>query len=241
MEEKLLARVRALLAKAESTSYPEEAEAFNAKAAKLIAKHGIDQALLAASGQRTDEITTMRVELDDPYTVSKVTLLTFIAQALRCQAIAHGKGRSYRYAVVVGFASDLERVELLYTSLLLQATTQVVRQHPDSTVFGQGESVAAYRRSWFAGFAAAVRYRLEMAERQAATEARSTLPAGTSTALVLRDRSDQVKTAVKDLFPNMRSVNRRISGSGYGNGVTAGQQADLGSPRVDRGQRTALR
>ena len=39
---KITERVRALLAKAESTTFPDEAEAFTAKAQELIAQHAID-------------------------------------------------------------------------------------------------------------------------------------------------------------------------------------------------------
>jgi Protein of unknown function (DUF2786) len=50
----LLERVRKLLAQAEDSAVTAaEAEAFNAKAAELIARHGIDGAHLAASGVAT--------------------------------------------------------------------------------------------------------------------------------------------------------------------------------------------
>ena len=41
-----LVLIRALLAKAEATDFPEEAELFTAKATELIAKFSIDEALL---------------------------------------------------------------------------------------------------------------------------------------------------------------------------------------------------
>ena len=45
-----LARIRKLLAQAEDpAATAAEAEAFNAKAAELMARHGVDAALLAAS------------------------------------------------------------------------------------------------------------------------------------------------------------------------------------------------
>jgi len=51
-----LGRVRKLLAKAEDPAVTAaEAELYNAKAAELIARHGIDAALLAATGQTRDE------------------------------------------------------------------------------------------------------------------------------------------------------------------------------------------
>jgi len=52
-EPNLLERVRKLLAKAEDDSVtPAEAEALTAKAAELMARYGIDRALLAAARPR---------------------------------------------------------------------------------------------------------------------------------------------------------------------------------------------
>ncbi|RST20878.1 bifunctional 3'-5' exonuclease/DNA polymerase [Streptomyces sp. WAC04770] len=50
----MLTRIRALLAKAEATGFPEEAEALTAKAQELMARHSIDEALLAARSHSTD-------------------------------------------------------------------------------------------------------------------------------------------------------------------------------------------
>src|SRR6185436_15599813 len=108
---------------------------------------------------------------------------------LRCKTV-HNYG-SGRYVVrVYGFTTDLERVELLYTSLLVQATRELVHVRPDEW----GESTGAYRRSWLAGFASAVATRLHRAERRAAAD-RPSGPDGTSTALVLRDRTALVEDA----------------------------------------------
>ena len=47
-DERMLSRIRALLAKAESTEFAEEAEALSGRAQELMAKYSIDHALLAA-------------------------------------------------------------------------------------------------------------------------------------------------------------------------------------------------
>ena len=221
-------RVRKLLAQAEDASVTEaEAEAFNAKAAELIARHGIDAANLAATGRSHDEIGHRVIAVEQPYARDKAQLLTSVADPLRCQTVhTHGPDR---YVVrVYGFTSDLERVELLYTSLLLQATRDLVHVRPD----GWGESTAAYRRSWLAGFTSAVYTRLLRAERRASAEQPAT-ESGTSTALVLRDRCDQVNSAVRDAHPRLRSMRRRsLSGSGQTDGYHSGSRADLGARQV---------
>lgn len=233
----LLAKVRALLAKAESTEFEAEAETFTAKAMALIAKYGIDEAMLAASGEKRDEIVQLRINLDNPYTTEKQTLLTAIARAMRCRCVGTRVGRTTSYCTLVGFESDLERVNLLYTSLLIQATSQLTRQRPgdndfDDRYYYRRESVASYRRSWLVGFAQKIGERLTEAERRAAAQTVDRTP-GVSTALVLRDRSKQVSQRYAELYPSARSRSSRVaSGNGYRNGQSAGQRADLGATRI---------
>jgi hypothetical protein len=232
----LLDRVRKLLTKAEDPAVTEEeAEAYNTKAAELIATYGIDQALLADRHARSDEIASIEIIVDQPYAVDKAGLLHHIAIALRCRAVLCGPKPRIR-AVVVGFRSDLDRVELLFTSLLMQGTTQLVGVRPEPGFYR--ESVAAYRRTWLAGFTKAVYQRLEEAEERAATEAAETTSGERSVAVVLVDRNTRVARAFHEQFPHTRKGNRRqLSGSGYFDGHYAGRRADLGTTRL--GHRSA--
>ncbi|MGH3159124.1 MAG: DUF2786 domain-containing protein, partial [Streptosporangiaceae bacterium] len=64
----LLERVRKLLAKAEAEGVtPAEAEALTGKAAELMAKYGIDRALLAARRPETDHPADRKVDVDNPW------------------------------------------------------------------------------------------------------------------------------------------------------------------------------
>jgi len=230
-----LDRVRKLLAKAERAGTPEEAETYTAKAVELMARHGIDEALLAADATRAgrahdDAIGMLRIEMADPYSAGKARLLGWTAAALRCRWIMHGAAGGRVEAVTVfGFASDRERVELLYTSLLVQAAGRLVRLRPPRP----GESVAAYRRSWLQGFAAQVHQRLVEAEERAAAGPASDRSAAAGTALVLVDRGAQVDRAYAEAFPALARARRpSLSGSGFADGAAAGRQADLGGPRL---------
>lgn len=124
--------VRKLLAKAERAGTPAEADAFNTKAAELMARHGIDSAMLAAAGRRRDEIGQRRTAMSDPYSMEESQLASWTGSALGCRAIRHGGMRRGQVEAVTlfGFRSDLERAELMFTSLLLQATRAVVVQRP---------------------------------------------------------------------------------------------------------------
>ena len=101
-----LGRVRKLLAKAERAATPEEAQAYTQKAVELMARHGIDEALLAAGEPGRDEIGVSRVAIADPYSAGKARLLGWTATALRCRAVLHqvGGGRVAE-VTVFGFRS----------------------------------------------------------------------------------------------------------------------------------------
>jgi hypothetical protein len=85
-----LERIRALLAKAESTKFEAEAESLVAKAQDLMTRHAIDAAPLSAhtAGMRSGERPTgMRIGVEDPYAQAKVHLLSEIGNASRCRTV----------------------------------------------------------------------------------------------------------------------------------------------------------
>ncbi|MDQ6839329.1 MAG: DUF2786 domain-containing protein, partial [Actinomycetota bacterium] len=117
-DDPILAKVRALLAKAESTSFDAEAEALSAKAQQLMARHAIDEAIArSASGRRVEKPAARRFAVDDPYASAKSRLLSAVA--------ATNGGRSIWYEefalmAVVAFEADLDAIDTLFTSLLVQ-------------------------------------------------------------------------------------------------------------------------
>ena len=123
-DDRMLGRIRALLAKAESTEFAEEAEALSARAQELMAKYSIDHALLAAQAGEREEPSGRRIPVDGPYEEPKATLLNVIALANRCRAVW---SKDVGLMTVVGFPADLDAVELLFTSLLVQANTAMLR------------------------------------------------------------------------------------------------------------------
>ncbi|QFU86049.1 DUF2786 domain-containing protein [Amycolatopsis sp. YIM 10] len=232
-DQQLLTRVRKLLAKAEDPAVTEaEAEAYNTKAAELIARYGIDRAVLAAAGRHTDTITSVKIPLHNPYSKDKAQLLSCVADPLRCRVVLLCRGQAVQSVTVFGFRSDLDRVELLFTSLLLQATTQLARVRPGWA--GQGQTVAAYRRTWLAGFASAVRLRLKAAESRAVAEHDE--PGGQSAELVVLDRKKLVDDAYDAQYGRLRKASpRHLSGTGYTDGHFAGRRANLGTTHLKGG------
>jgi hypothetical protein len=236
MTDDILAKVRKILAKAEDpAATPAEAETYTAKAADLIAAYGIDRALLAEEVLAADPVGDRVVVLDPPYALDKAGLLSSVAVRLRCRPVQRVRYVDQTKEIslhLFGHHSDLVRLDVLYTSLLLQATTLLAR-----TPVPAGEHAAAYRRSWLAGFTSAVSRRLAEAEERARARAeqqeRDGSPRSRSVDLVLADRSAAVRRAVEEEYPSLRRApSRQLSGSGGRAGWSAGQHADLGGTRV---------
>ena len=226
----LLERVRKLLAKAEAQGVtPAEAEALTAKAAELMARYGIDRALLAAQQPETDHPADRKVDVDNPWARIQAHLLCGLVSAMRCQCVILPRSGPGTRIHMFGFASDIERTDVLYTSLLVQmwqglAATEV----PAWT-----RSVRAWRRSWLLGFTSAVVGRVRAAERRAAAQADDEREdAGPGTELVLADRAKIVQHRIEKAYPVTRKTQMTYSGTGYGEGYAQGQRADIGSRRV---------
>ena len=221
LDQRTLARVRALLAKAESTDFEEEAEALTTKAQELIARHAIAEALLHTPGD-VGQPSLRRVHLDDPYSDAKASLLSQIADANRCTAV---HTPDFGWVTVFGYERDLDAVELLAASLLAQATSAMVRHGPRRDASGRS-TTRSFRRSFLLGFALRIGERLRAAtdgQVSAATAAQrgQLLP-------VLAAREDQLRAARDAAFPN--AVSRRTSVSnatGWSAGQAAADLADL--------------
>ncbi|WP_234326966.1 DUF2786 domain-containing protein [Streptomyces sp. NRRL WC-3742] len=232
-EPRMLARIRALLAKAESTEFPEEAEALTAKAQQLMAQHSIDDALLAAAGTGggRDVPAAVRIGVDNPYEGPKTMLLDAVAAANRCRVVW---AKEFGFCTVIGFDGDLDGVELLYTSLLVQAT------HALNKAGSRKDSRSkAFRHSFLVAYAARIRERLTAATERAtraAAAGRHLREDGTEEQLLpderllpaLAARSEAVDEQVDRLFPKLVSQRVRVSdGGGWAAGRAAADRAAL--------------
>lgn len=231
-----LDRVRKLLAKAEAEGVtPPEAEALTAKAAELMAKYGIDRARLAAGSDPARFTPANRIiEIDNPWAQVRAFLLGGIAGAMRCQCVQLSTQGPGIRVHIFGSADDIERVDVLYTSLLLQMATALrYAQLP----FGI-RSPRAWRRSYLLGYATAVVTRVKAAEDHAREDAKAEDQAATgshSTELVLRGREVAIQEAVSKVYPTVRKTRITYSGQGYNAGHSEGQRADIGGTRIGAG------
>ncbi|MFJ7783093.1 DUF2786 domain-containing protein [Streptomyces albidoflavus] len=230
-ENRMLGRIRALLAKAEATGYPPEAEALTAKAQELMARHSVDEAQLSAGrAGGADAPGARRISVDPPYETAKAILLDAVARANRCQAVWN---EELAFSTVVGHEADLEPAELLYTSLLVQAATAMSRAEAAQRAGGR-KRTKTFRQSFMLAYAHRLGDRLAETAR-AATEtlaAADLLP-------VLAGRDLAVTEETRRLFP--RTTTTRVRGAddraGWDDGIRAADLAGVDGHRgrIDQG------
>ncbi|MFJ7152224.1 DUF2786 domain-containing protein [Streptomyces sp. NPDC100445] len=215
---RMLSRIRALLAKAEATGYPEEAEALSAKAQELMARHSVDEALLAAGAPAPDAPGACRIGVDPPYEQAKAVLLDAVATANHCRAVWN---EPLGFATVVGFEADLEAVELLHTSLLVQATHAMTEAEAAQRAGGR-KRTKTFRQSFLAAYAHRVGDRLAAAAETQVT--RDLLP-------VLATREAAVTGRLEHMFPETTTTRLRgvSDAAGWTEGARAADRAQVRS------------
>ena len=232
---RMLSKIRALLSKAEATTFVEEAEAFTAKAQDLMTRYAIDEALLEDSAGEA-EVAARRIHIDNPYAEAKVQLLSTVGAINRVRVVwddHHGM------ASVVGMAVDLQLVEMLFTSLLVQATralTEAGNAPPAQPGYRSGRlnRSPSFRRAFLLAYATRVGERLAEADRRAGAEAGSSH--GTELIPVLARRSEAVDSAFDRLFPETREIRaKRVDARGWQAGREAADRAVFAAGQVGGG------
>lgn len=224
----IIDRVRALIAKAESSPFPHEADAFMAKAQKLIDEHAIDQARLKGADPST--VGHDQIPMSGSYTRERSMIWSSVARANRCQVLTLSAYRSNKVSdlTLVGRRQDRELVQLVATSLELQAMRRLADLPLDRTF----EAPVVQRRSFLRGFAIEVADRLQRAHPQT-----TALTESAQQALVLAaDAVDDYVASNFDVSRGRRSQ-ARFDGAAYSRGRRAGAAADVGQARVGSNRR----
>jgi hypothetical protein len=224
----VLRTVRALLAKAESTSFEAEAASLTAKAQQLIARHSIDDALARrARSDPGDRPAMRRTAVDDPYAAPKASLLHVVARANGVRSVWR---TDLALMALVGYERDLDAVDVLFTSLLVQATRAMVRDD-DAARRGPQRHVRSYRQSFLVAYAGRIRERLHEAATDARRQAEAEL--GDCVLPVLVRRDSDVARATEQWFPYLKRTARPsvTNQEGWVAGRTAAELADLGPSR----------
>lgn len=228
-EVNMLEKIRALLAKAEATPYPEEAKAFSEGAQRLMQTYAITELHLQMTGDgKLDKPIQVTLRLDNPYAKSKAFLLAVVASKNRCKTVQKDKltieendGQKRLTVWLFGRKSDTELVEMLYTSLCIQMTKEMIKAK-----VGPRENTKAFRNSFVLGYAQSIQTRLRKATEEVAVDS--------SMALVLVDNKAEIDAMIDDTFGKLGTTSHsRSSAAGFGSGAEAGRRASIDRNSLD--------
>jgi hypothetical protein len=197
-----------------------------------MAKYAIDHALLAAETGCTEEPGGRRIAVDNPYEAPKASLLQTVAQANRCRVVW---SKELGLVTVIGFPADLDAVELLFTSLLVQANSAMLRAGAKRDAYGRSRT-RTFRQSFLVSYAIRIGERLSEAtghaEQQAAAEQAAANGGGGGKDLVpfLAARHQAVDDAVDAMFGDTLTTSRATRATdaeGWQSGRVAADMASL--------------
>jgi hypothetical protein len=233
---KKTALIDQMLKKAESTT-PEEAEALLEAATKLMARYGVTEAMLQATGQKAKEsIGCDRVELKGIYSRELMFLVYHVSRAQGTTRILYTKYSDTRYVVsIYGYESDRAAMVRLAESLVIQALSATAawwRVNKSRYSWLPPFEQFIQRRTFVTGFGDGAAQKMREAVKVATAEAEVTY--GSSTALVLRDRGKEVADYTEKIAGKGRSF--RTNSGGYeaaAAGRAAGTRADINQRTIN--------
>jgi hypothetical protein len=220
----LIVKIRKLLAMAERSANPNEADAFSRKAAELIAAHRVDPERLRSRPDDPLGVRTFAVGRG-AYVRARLALLQAVAEAYGCRVVFQA-GASGTVALVAGYSSDLDTTEVVYTSLHAQASARMAAEQRRT-----GAATQRWRRSFLFGYAAEVARMLRATEREAVTR----VGASADTLPVLRDREQRVRDFASDRFGRVVAARPAspATATGWAAGRDAATRADVGRRGLD--------
>jgi Protein of unknown function (DUF2786) len=245
-DDKMLARIAALLRQAEGTDNAHEAEAFMAAAQRLATATSID---LAVARSHSDKRTKAQTPVQRTITIGNagarglrtyVQLFVVIAAAndVKCD-IASNSTFVYAY----GFAEDIDTSHALYASLVMQMV-KASENYISSGAHRPTPTITA-RINFQLAFGARVGKRLSEAREEARREATKSRNSQPGTAIALRDKDIELKSFYRQTSDARGSWRATSATAGYSSsarraGDRAGRRARLGNSSELNGARTAL-
>jgi hypothetical protein len=162
------------------------------------------------------------VHIHNPYAGEKVSLLNQVARANRCRAVWN---KPLGLVTVLGTPVDVDQVEMLFTSLLIQATRAIAAAGARRA--GSFDRSASFRRSFLMAYA------VRVGERLTETSTTAAASYGTELVPVLQRQSDVVQAEFDRLFPQTQKARAgRYNAAGWEAGRVAADRAHLIAGRL---------
>jgi uncharacterized protein DUF2786 len=245
-DDKMLARIAALLRQAEGTDNQHEADAFMAAAQRLATAASIDLAVARShAGKRTTAQTPVQrtITIGDPgarglRTYVQLFVVIALANDVKCDVASNS---TFVYAY--GFAEDIDASHALYTSLVMQMV-RASKDYISSGAHRPTPTITA-RINFQLAFGARVGTRLTEAREQAQQEATRGPASIPGTAIALRNKDLELKDYYRQTSRARGTWRATSATAGYSSaarqaGDRAGRRARLGGNSELAGARSAL-
>lgn len=187
-----------------------EVQGLSNKSEELIRRYALAVAIQQAAidGPEKPRPVVRAIKVDSPHVVPKQVLLATIAAHYGVEAFRTEKNETS----LVGYVSDINAVELLYSSLWSQALIKAEEEMPANCTHGEAKS---FRSAFLYGFAGAVNNRLASENTKIHKEHPMILG-------VLQGRGAEVEKMVALTFPRVTHTKVSIANE---QGFGAGQKA----------------
>jgi hypothetical protein len=245
-DDKMLARIAALLRQAEGTDNAHEAEAFMAAAQRLATATSIDLAVARshAASRTAAQVPTQRtITIGEPGSRGLRTYVQLFAAIAAANDVRCDVASNSTFVYAYGFAEDIDTSHALYASLVVQmvracdAYLATGAHRPTPTITA--------RLNFQLAFGARIGRRLAQARDEARHEATQAAAGAPGTELALRNKEIELKDHYRAQSKARGTWRATTSSAGYSSaarraGDRAGQQARLGASPELPGARTRL-
>lgn len=209
--ENVIKRVKRLLALANNTPYPGEAQTAHELAQMLITKYQISEASFIDFNDFTDVIS-QNVPTPAPYELDKAILLNAIAKENYCRVL-HGDG----YCLIHGYASDVHLCLALYETLVEHMVSDMRSKRASIDTDTKGWS-----KSFFAGYTVTIAERLRQGKHKV-------IKGGSNIAVLMREKEHAIARYWEETNGGDKSTTKRVRSDhdGYRQGVYSATNANL--------------
>lgn len=245
-DDKMLARIAALLRQAEGTDNAHEAEAFMAAAQRLATATSIDLAVArshTAKREAAQTPTQRTVTIGEAGTRGLRTYVQLFAVIAHANDVRCDVASNSAYVYAYGFTEDLDATHALYASLVVQMVKSCDSYL--STGAHRPTPTITARLNFQLAFGARVGQRLARAREEAQQEATRDKMRAPGTQIALRNKEIELRDHYRTASKARGTWQASRATAGYSSaarraGDRAGQRARLGASQELPGARTPL-
>lgn len=227
---KRLDTIAKLLAKAESTQYPAEAEALTEQAERMMVRYGIDKAAVdferGKRGEVRENIIEVKVELHGTYGRVRMLGYAAVVEAFgTCTALGSSyAAKNWNWLYIIGAESDVNAMVRLVNSLVVQSdhALRAWWKSYELKPYLTDRQKLVERRTFQKSFASGAALRVWRMVQEAKDESGT----GAGTELVLADRQQRAQAKAEELHGKVRSARSSMKG-GTSHAAVAGKKAGL--------------